>query len=124
MNGNSQATQPSCLPQPVLFQRLRWNLLRNSIDVALERSWLRVMTILASSLFIWFGVFVLSLGGFDVLQKNLPLYGSILGLLFDFLFVALTLLLIFSSGLILYSSLFRSTEAAFLMSTPARADQI
>src|SRR5262249_25121444 len=78
-------------------------------------------TILASSLIIWFAVFVLSLAGFHVLQRNLPLFGSILGLLFDFLFVALTLLLIFSSGLILYSSLFRSPEAAFFLSTAARA---
>jgi ABC-2 type transport system permease protein len=125
MNGIPQPAPPSAgLPQPVLFQRLRWHLMRNGLDVAIHRSGLRVFTILASSLFIWFGVFGLSLAGFHVLQQNLPLFGSILGLLFDFLFVALTLLLIFSSGLILYSSLFRSTEAAFLMSTPARADQV
>jgi ABC-2 type transport system permease protein len=112
------------MPQTVLFQRLRWHQMRHGVDVAMQRSGLRVYTILASSLIIWFGVFMLSLAGFHVLQKNLPLFGSILGLLFDFLFVALTLLLIFSSGLILYSSLFRSPEAAFLLSTPARADQV
>src|SRR5262249_2493920 len=33
-------------------------------------------------------------------------------------------LLIFSSGLILYSSLFNSAETAFLLSLPVRADQV
>ena len=125
MNPVPEATRPrTSLSQPILFQRLRWQQLRNSVDVAMQRSGVRVFTILASSLVIWFGVFMLSLGGFLVLQRNLPLFGSIVGLLFDFLFVSLTLLLVFSSGLILYSSLFRSPEAAFLLSTPARADQV
>lgn len=117
-------TPQASWPQPILFQRLRWQLMRNGIDVAMQRSGVRVFTIVASSLVIWFGVFLLSLGGFHVLQLNLPLFGSILGLLFDFLFMALTMLLVFSSGLILYSSLFRSPEATFLLSTPARADQV
>ena len=34
------------------------------------------------------------------------------------------MLLIFSSGIILYSSLFSSAESAFLLSTPAPADQV
>ncbi len=33
-------------------------------------------------------------------------------------------MLVFSTGLILYSSLFKSAEAAFLLSTPARSDQV
>src|SRR5262249_33001909 len=105
MNPIPEATRPPASPsQPPLLQRLRWQQLRNSGAVAMQRSGVRVFTILASSLVIWFGVFMLSLGGFLVLQRNLPLFGSIVGLLFDFLFVSLTLLLVFSSGLILYSS--------------------
>ena len=45
-------------------------------------------------------------------------------MLFDFLFLALAVLLIFSGGIILYSSLFASPETAFLLGTPARADQV
>jgi ABC-2 type transport system permease protein len=46
------------------------------------------------------------------------------GFLFDFLFLALFVLLVFSTGLILYSSLFTSSEARFLLITPAAADQV
>ena len=40
------------------------------------------------------------------------------------LFLSLGVLLIFSSGLILYGSLFTAPETAFLLSPPARADQV
>jgi ABC-2 type transport system permease protein len=110
--------------QSLLFQRLRWHLLRNGLHVAVERSALRVLTIVGSSLVIWGGIFFLSMGGFVLLQHQLPLYGGIIGLLFDFLFLALTMLLVLSSGLILYSSLFNSPEATFLLCQPAAADQV
>src|SRR5206468_11398196 len=63
--------------------------------------------------------------GFWLLQRqNIPFSGRIVGTLFDFLFLALAVLLVFSGGIILYSSLFTSAETAFLLSTPARADQV
>ena len=40
------------------------------------------------------------------------------------LFAALAALLVFSTGLILFSSLFNSSETAFLLSSPASADHI
>src|SRR5581483_6888914 len=49
---------------------------------------------------------------------------DIVGTIFDLLFLALMVMLIFSTGIILYSSLFGSAEAAFLLGTPARADQV
>jgi ABC-2 type transport system permease protein len=119
-----QQPAPGPVSQSLLFQRLRWHLLRNGLRVACERSALRVFTIVASSLVIWGGIFFLSMGGFLLLQQQLPLSGGIIGLLFDFLFLALTLLLVLSSGLILYSSLFNSPEATFLLCQPAAADQV
>lgn len=116
---------PGHTTKPIVFQRLRWCLLRNSLQVAVEHSSLRLITVLVCSFIIWVGVFVLSAGGFAFLKHQaLPLSGSIVSVLFDFLFLALFVLLVFSSGLILYSSLFTSTEAAFLLSTPAAADQV
>ncbi|MGE3807853.1 MAG: hypothetical protein AB7K24_24580, partial [Gemmataceae bacterium] len=44
------------------------------------------------------------------------------GILFDLMFLSLMVLLIFSSGIILYSSLFSSAETGFLLTMPARAD--
>jgi ABC-2 type transport system permease protein len=76
------------------------------------------------SLGIWGFVFVVSLIGFWVLQTRIPLTGDIVGTLFDILFLSLGVMLTFSSGIILYSSLFTTPEAAFLLGTPARADQV
>jgi ABC-2 type transport system permease protein len=111
--------------QPLLFQRLRWRLLRNSLQVTLQTSMLRVAIVLACSVLIWGGIFVVSAKAFDYINKQrIPLAGGIVGTVFDFLFLALTILLLFSSGIILYSSLFSSAEASFLLTTPAAADQI
>lgn len=109
-----------------LFQGLRWRLLRNTLHVLLGRSVVRLVTILACSLFIWAGVFALSWLGFFALFRELrvPPNGAIMSTLFNLLFIVLGVLLVFSTGIILYSSLFASAETTFLLSTPAPADQV
>src|SRR5262249_51014507 len=107
----------------LVFARLRWQMLRNATRIMLGQS-LRPMTILLCSLVVWAFVFVVSYGGFRFLQLHFPLAGSVVSLLFDVLFAALAALLVFSSGLILYSSLFNSSETAFLLSLPVSADQV
>ena len=111
--------------QALLFQRLRWNLLGNSWQVMKGQS-MRPLTILMCSVVVWAFVFTVSLGGFRFLkyEVQLPLDGEIVGLLFDLLFLTLGALLIFSSGLILYGSLFTAAETAFLLSKPVAADQV
>jgi ABC-2 type transport system permease protein len=71
-------------------------------------------------------VFAISWGGFLFLQTEIrvPLTGEIVGILLDLLFLSLAVLLIFSSGLILYGSLFATPETAFLLSSPVGADQV
>jgi ABC-2 type transport system permease protein len=44
--------------------------------------------------------------------------------LFGLFFMSLLVMLLFSTGLILYSSLFKSAEAGFLLTTPASPDQV
>jgi hypothetical protein len=85
-------------PSPArIFQQLRFRLLRNTLTRAIEGSWLRIAIILFCSLLVWGGIFGVSIEGFGYLQKqNIPLAGGIVGTLFDFLFLALTVLLIFS----------------------------
>ena len=100
-------------------------MLRNASRFTGSGSRVRLVTILLCSLLICGGVFYVSLEGFSFLrQQHIPFAGSVVGLLFDFLFLSLALMLIFSGSLILYSSLFSSAETKFLLSTPARADQI
>src|SRR5438105_15829077 len=103
-----------------LFRRLRWQLLRNSARVMMERSLIRLVTILVCSLVIWGLLFAVSWIGFHELRVrwDVMLNGKLLATLFDFLFLALTLMLTFSTAIILYSSLFSSAESWFLLAGP------
>ncbi len=107
-----------------LFARLRWRLLRNSFHLMLGQA-IRPLTILLCSLIVWAFIFGVSYSGFLFLKhQGLELSGGVVSLLFDVLFAALAALLVFSSGLILYSSLFASAETSFLLSLPVPADQV
>jgi len=112
-------------PHPLLFQRLRYHQFRNSARVLFQQSALRFFTILAVSLAVCGFVFGVSLAGFMELHAfRLAAMSSVIGTVFDLFFLTLMVMLLFSSGLILYSSLFASAEAAFLLHTPAPADQV
>jgi ABC-2 type transport system permease protein len=121
-------SQPAAIAvnEGVLFQRLRWRLWRNTLHVVLRRALARVLTILFCSLLVWGGIFAISFLGFRELRDrwNLPLDLELFGLVFDLLFISLTVLLIFSTGIILYSSLFSAAESSFLLSAPVREDHI
>jgi ABC-2 type transport system permease protein len=123
-----EAPAPPAAPavnQAWLFQRLRRQLLHNTLRVFLRTSPLRLFLIFLFSALIWGIVFAASAEGFRVFRQNqVPLAFGIVGTLFDLLFLALTLLLIVSTGIILYSSLFSAAESAFLLATPARSDQV
>jgi ABC-2 type transport system permease protein len=110
----------------LLFQRLRVHLLRNYLRSLLGHSIVRPLTILLTSLTVVAFVFVISYAGFVFLQGEAQLFlgGEVVGILFDLLFFALAVMLVFSTGLILYSSLFGSAETAFLLSSPVPADRI
>jgi ABC-2 type transport system permease protein len=111
--------------QAVLFQRLRWRQLHNGAEILLRTGRMRLATVGVCSLVICIAVFAAFVEGFFFLrQQQVPFAGSIIGLMFDCLFLSLAVMLIFSSGLILYSSLFAAAETTFLLSTPAAADQV
>jgi ABC-2 type transport system permease protein len=112
--------------QAVLFQRLRWQMFRNGLRQMLNRSPFRPLTIFACSLVIWVSLFSLSyLGYYEMVARwHIPIDLVIGGFVLDLMFSALTVLLIFSGGIILYSSLFASAESAFLLVTPFDEDQI
>src|SRR5262245_51416623 len=108
-----------------LFQWLRRRLLHNSVGGLWQAMPVRLFSMVVMGLLIWIGLYAASPWGFSFLHANrIPSFGSIVGTIFDFLFLSLGVLLVFSSGIILYSSLFASAETAFLLTTPAREDQI
>src|SRR5438067_2469709 len=110
---------------PWVFQRLRVALLRNVGLRAGGNSRIRIISIAMSSLLVAGFVGGLSWFGFHELSaRQIPLAGAIVGLLFDFLFLSLSVMLFFSTGIIVYSSLFHSPETTFLLGTPARADYV
>jgi ABC-2 type transport system permease protein len=113
------------VPYARLFQRLRFALLRNAGLRAGGYSRVRIISIGLSSLLVGGFVGAISWFGFYELNaRDIPFSGAIIGVLFDFLFLSLSLMLFFSTGIIVYSGLFHSPETAFLLTTPARADHV
>jgi ABC-2 type transport system permease protein len=110
--------------QFLLFQRLRGRLLDNSLRGLVRGSGLQLITVLVCSALIWGALFVVSREGFQYSFLQYKRMYLIVGILFDLLFLSLAALLVFSTCLILYGSLFHSAEAAFLMAHPVKADHI
>lgn len=122
---NTVAPEAALAGQMRVFQKLRWNLIRNAVGTLAGVGRIRIATIIGCSLLIAGTVFLGSLEGFAFMHyQRIPFSGRIVGTLFDFLFLSLGVLLVFSTGLILYSSLFSAAETNFLLSTPARADRV
>ena len=111
--------------QALLFQTLRRRMVRNHLRAMLNGSLIQPITILLVSIVLWAFVFGVSLEGFSFMkQQHLALTDRLVGILLDLLFLSLGVLLVFSTGLILYGSLFTSEETAFLLSKPVAADQV
>jgi ABC-2 type transport system permease protein len=80
---------------------------------------------LFTSLFVSAFTFGVGLYLFNQLTvNNIPAKGAIVEALFDLMFFTLGSMLVFSTGIILFASLFTSPEARFLLCSPARADHI
>ncbi len=112
--------------QPRLFIALRRRLLVNNLRLLMQKSRLRVLLIAVLSGVIWVGLYWLFADGFQFLrgmEHSMPVHRFV-ELFLGIFFLALTGLMVFSTGLLLYGNLFRSQEAGFLLSTPADPDQI
>lgn len=111
--------------QARVFRNLRATLARNGLRVLLETGRIRLYTMIGTSAFVALLVFGLSLFGFmELFNFKLPIKGFIVGGLFDLMFFTLGAMLLLSTGIILYASLYTAPEAKFLLTTPARADRI
>ena len=109
------------------FWRMRARLVRTLLRQTLAESWLRVALVLVLSALLWGALFWLCIDGFWFLRATIlarDTYDQAVRAVFGVFFAALTVMLVFSSAIILYSSLFRSREAAFLLSLPARTERV
>ncbi|WP_020468421.1 putative ABC transporter permease subunit [Zavarzinella formosa] len=106
------------------FWKLRIRLLRNARTQLFGNSRVRLFTMIASSVVVWIAVYAAAHGGFQLLNtQNIP-PGAIVDLIFNAMFFTLGTMLVFSTGLMLYASLFNGAETRFLLATPAREDHI
>ncbi len=109
------------------FWRSRLNVVRTLMRQGMQSARLRVGVFLVVSLFFWVGLLFLFAAGFRFLEAVLEHEGmraQTVQAIYNVFFSALLAMLTFSSGLILYSSLYRSPEALFLLTTPASAGRI
>jgi ABC-2 type transport system permease protein len=107
------------------FHRLRRRQLRNHLYSLWQDHPLRLATPVATTSVLALMVFGLSLAGFHELERHRTSFsGTLVAGLFEVLFSALGGMLLLSTGIILYASLFTSPEARFLLATPAPAARI
>jgi ABC-2 type transport system permease protein len=107
--------------QAGVFRRLRTRLAHNGLRTAWQTGKVKLITSLVVAAF----VFGLALYGIhQMFVFNVPSKGMIVGGLFDLMFFTLGGMLIFSTGIVLYASLFTAPEARFLLCSPARADRV
>ena len=81
----------------------------------------------SSAQLLWFAVFYLLYGGFRYLRLAIPhpeTRDQMLQTVFAAFFLALLVMLLFSSGIVLYGSLFRSREGTLLLTLPTREGRV
>ena len=108
------------------FWRMRTRIARALVEQTFSRARLRLVLIIGLSLFLWVVLFGLFFEGFRFLKNMVPgdLHDETVRIVFGMFFVTMMVMLTFSSGIILYSSLFKAPEVAFLLTLPARVQRI
>ncbi|MEM6330042.1 MAG: hypothetical protein AAF790_07330 [Planctomycetota bacterium] len=109
--------------------RLRWTVARTQLRQLLTDARLRTSLVVCLSLGFWLGLFVLFHQGFAFLvyyvgQPGGMAHAEPVRLIFHVFFASLNVMLIFSSGIILYGGLFSSAETRFLLTQPIRPERI
>lgn len=106
------------------FRHLRWTALVNTVRGKLAGNRLRLALIVFFSFVFWAGLYVIFHDGFAFLRHHHLLAGPLLEMLFRLFFASLLVMLFFSTGIILFASLFASREAEYLLALPVQADQV
>ena len=110
-----------------VFWRLRSKMLQSMAQVALSRSRVQLVSIAGASIVLWLGLFCFFFEGFQFIHHGLTHEGlrtQLIHAVFNVFFLTLTVMLFFSAAIILFGALYRSDEAAFLLSTPVRRGRI
>ncbi len=107
------------------FRDLQWRRLRNGLESGWAGSRVRIITVLACSLVFWLFLFAFFFEGFQFLSTfGLAMQSELIEYVFSLFFLSLLVMLLFSTGIILYTGLYHSREAQFLLALPASSDRI
>ena len=109
------------------FWRIRRQMARTVIWQTLTRSRFRFLLVILLSAFLWYLLFELFSNGFAFFEKAIQtseLFDAVTHMVFMNFFFALMIMLVFSSAVILYGSLYRGTDIALLFSLPVRAERV
>lgn len=119
------------LPTPGSESRAFWLLRVRRLNTmtahALSSMRVQLVSILFASVVMWLGLYILFQQGFQFIHTGLIHVGmrtQFVHAIFNVFFLALTVMLMFSSAIIMYGNLFKTEEVKFLLTTPARPERI
>jgi ABC-2 type transport system permease protein len=124
---------PSVLPsedyEAQLFWRLRYRVAATKLRQLFTTGRLRTLLVIGLSLFFWFGLFVLFHEGFNFVVEHVgppgaSYHAQTVRFVFHLFFASLNVMLVFSSGIILYTGLFNSPETQYLLTLPVRVERL
>jgi ABC-2 type transport system permease protein len=110
-----------------LLWRLRARLLATALHQSLSTARLRVTLVVVLSVLFWYGLYRLFSGGFEFLSTTIghPVtHAQTVQAIYNVFFASLMMMLVLSSGIILYGGLYCSSEAEFLLTLPIRSERI
>lgn len=109
------------------YWMLRARRLSTMTSHALRSMRVQLVSISFASLVMWVGLYILFQQGFQFIHTGLIHDGmrtQFVHAIFNVFFLALTVMLMFSSAIIMYGNLFKSEEVMFLLTTPSRPERI
>lgn len=104
-----------------LFMRLRGTLAWETVRSMLSDSRLRLTLVVLLSGMFWAALYGLFVEGFGFLDA---LHAEVISLLFNAFFASLMVMLVFSTGILVYTGMYCSTESRLLLTLPVRAETI
>jgi len=104
-----------------VFSRLRATIAWETLRAMVVGARLRLALVMLLSLIFWGSLYGLFVEGFTFLES---IHAEVISLLFNAFFSSLMVMLVFSTGILLYGSMYCSQEARLLLTLPARAEAI
>ncbi|NCY03224.1 MAG: hypothetical protein EBX36_10040, partial [Planctomycetia bacterium] len=104
-----------------VFSRLRVTIAWETLRAMLTGARLRLALVVLLSLVFWGSLYGLFVEGFLFLES---IHAEVISLLFNAFFSSLMVMLVFSTGILLYGSMYCSPEARLLLTLPTRAEAI